>query len=148
MFAINPAGPMPIVLALRRVLRDKQYEIEEWKLLILLATDGVLTDSQGHGDDDDCIEYLNDWDKKIPNLDVVNDYCNEKREIQARQGKEFPFSFGDYAVKFLMSGVDSWFDDLDEKKVAKDDYGRPTAGVCDAHEKSKCILSLRKHKIK
>jgi hypothetical protein len=46
-------------------------------------------------DDDDCIGYLNDWDKNIPNLDVVDDYRNEKKEIQARQGKQFPFSFGD-----------------------------------------------------
>ncbi len=46
-------------------------------------------------DDDDCIGYLNDWDKKIPHLDVVDDYRNEKKEIQARQGKNFPFSFGD-----------------------------------------------------
>ena len=34
----------------RRVLRDKQNEIEERKLLILLATDGVPTDNQGHRD--------------------------------------------------------------------------------------------------
>ena len=38
---------MPV---LRRVLRDKQHEIEERKLLILLATDGVPTDNQGHRD--------------------------------------------------------------------------------------------------
>ena len=49
-------------------------------------------------DDNDCIGYLNHWDKKLPNLDVVDDYRNEKREILARQGKQFPFSFGD--VKF------------------------------------------------
>lgn len=46
-------------------------------------------------DDDDCIGYLNNWDKQIPNLDVVDDYRNEKKEIQGRQGKQFPFSFGD-----------------------------------------------------
>ena len=50
-------------------------------------------------DDDDCIGYLNEWDRKIPNLDVVDDYRNEKKEIQARQGKNFPFSFGD--VNFM-----------------------------------------------
>lgn len=43
-------GPTPIVPTLRRVLRDKRHEIEERKLLILLATDGVPTDSQGHRD--------------------------------------------------------------------------------------------------
>ena len=49
-FAIPPSGPTPIVPVLRRVLRDKQHEIEERKLLILLATDGVPTDNQGHRD--------------------------------------------------------------------------------------------------
>ncbi|CAM4754940.1 unnamed protein product [Rotaria magnacalcarata] len=150
-FSVPPSGPTPIVPVLRRVLRDKQNEIEERKLLILLATDGVPTDNRGHRDirsfeyvlknerkpvnripvtiiactdDNDCIGYLNDWDKKIANLDVVDDYRNEKREIQARQGKQFPFSFGDYVVKILMGGVDSWFDDLDEKKATTDGYGR------------------------
>ena len=136
------SGPTPIVPVFRRVLRDKIHEIAERKLLILLATDGVPTDSQGHRDirsfeyvlkherkpadripvtviactgesiadathgtlsrrcldDHDCIGYLNDWDKKIPNLDVVDDYRHEKREIQARQGKNFPFSFGDVSA--------------------------------------------------
>lgn len=43
-------GPTPIVPVFRRVLRDKQNEIAERKLLILLATDGVPTDNQGHRD--------------------------------------------------------------------------------------------------
>jgi hypothetical protein len=41
------------------------------------------------------MEYLNDWDKKIPNLDVVDDYGTEKKQILACQGKDFPFTFGD-----------------------------------------------------
>ncbi|CAF4240417.1 unnamed protein product, partial [Rotaria sordida] len=47
----------------------------------------------------------------------------KKKEIQAHQGKNFPFSFGDCVVKILMGGVDSWFDDLDERKVTNDGYG-------------------------
>ena len=46
-------------------------------------------------DDDECMEYLNDWDQKIPNLDVVDDYRTEKKQILACQGRDFPFSFGD-----------------------------------------------------
>ncbi|CAF3968383.1 unnamed protein product [Rotaria sordida] len=97
-FIIPSSGPTPIVPVFRHVLRDKQHEIEEPELLILLATDGVSTDNQGHrdirsfeyvlkqerkptnripvtiiactDDDDDCVEYLNEWDKKIPNLDI------------------------------------------------------------------------------
>lgn len=44
------SGPTPIVPILRRVLHDKQHQVEERKLLILLATDGVPTDNQGHRD--------------------------------------------------------------------------------------------------
>lgn len=38
---------------------------------------------------------MNDWDQKIPNLDVVSDYQSEKEQILACQGSSFPFSFGD-----------------------------------------------------
>lgn len=41
------------------------------------------------------MEYLNDWDKKISNLDVVDDYHSERQQILSIQGKDFPFSFGD-----------------------------------------------------
>jgi len=128
-FAVPPAGPTPIVSVLRQVLQEKQLEIQERKLLILIATDGVPTDNNGHQDtktlehalrherhpisripvtiiactdDDECIGYLNDWDKKIPNLDVADDYRSEREEIHKVQGKAFPFSFGDYVVKVLM----------------------------------------------
>lgn len=80
------------------------------------------------------ISYLNNWDKKIPNLDVADDYRSEREEIHSVQGKEFPFSFGDvskyrfyfkkiriyflkYVVKVLMGAVDDWFDTLDERRV-------------------------------
>jgi hypothetical protein len=45
--------------------------------------------------------YLNDWDRTIPNLDVVDDYKSEKKEILACQGKSFPFSYGDVCTYFL-----------------------------------------------
>ncbi|CAF4189583.1 unnamed protein product [Rotaria sordida] len=46
-FAIPPAGSTPIVRMLRQVLQEKQVEIQERKLLILIATDGVPTDDGG-----------------------------------------------------------------------------------------------------
>ncbi|UJR32554.1 hypothetical protein I4U23_020015 [Adineta vaga] len=142
-FALEPEGSTPIVPVLRQVLHDKRNQIYERNLLILLATDGIPTDERERPDirtlehvlrnerqptnqipvtiiactdDDKSMEYLNNWDKQIPNLDVVDDYQSEKKEIQAKQGRDFPFGFGDYVVKILMGGVDSWFDDLDERK--------------------------------
>lgn len=40
-----------------------------------------------------------------------------------------------------MGGVDSWFDDLDEKKVTTDGYGRITASANgQKRKKSHCII--------
>ncbi|CAF4710815.1 unnamed protein product [Rotaria sp. Silwood2] len=93
------SGPTPIVRVLRQVLKDKRNEIQQRKLLILLATDGVPTDDNDRipvtiiactgnykivqynpFNDDECMSYLNNWDKDIPNLDVVDDYRNEKKQ--------------------------------------------------------------------
>ncbi|CAF5012917.1 unnamed protein product, partial [Rotaria magnacalcarata] len=46
-FAVPPAGPTPIVRTLRQVLQEKRLEIQERKLLILIATDGVPTNDNG-----------------------------------------------------------------------------------------------------
>lgn len=46
-------------------------------------------------DDKPTMSYLNDWDKKIPNLDVVDNYRNERQSIRALRGNNVPFSFGD-----------------------------------------------------
>jgi len=55
------------------------------------------------------MQYLNDWDRTIPNLDVCDDYKTEKQHILQHQGKSFRFSFGDVSysirrinVKFIL----------------------------------------------
>lgn len=40
-----------------------------------------------------------------------------------------------------MGGVDSWFDDLDEKKVTTDGYGRQTATNGQKRKKKLCTIS-------
>ena len=49
------------------------------------------------------MQYLNNWDKVIPNLDVVDDYRSEKKEIQMCRGNDFSFSFGDVSHNELYS---------------------------------------------
>lgn len=49
-FFLSQLGPTPIVRVLRYVLREKQLEIQERKLLLLLATDGVPTNENGKQD--------------------------------------------------------------------------------------------------
>jgi hypothetical protein len=48
--------------------------------------------------------------------------------------------FIQYVVKILMGGVDSWFDDLDEKKVSTDGYGRPNQGSDRKRKKFRCVI--------
>jgi hypothetical protein len=45
-----------------------------------------------------------------------------------------------YVVKILMGGVDSWFDNLDEKKVGTDGYGRPTGDPGQKQTNLCCII--------
>jgi hypothetical protein len=50
-------GPTPIVRILRYVLREKHLEIQERKLLILIATDGVPT-NENNKQDIKSLEYV------------------------------------------------------------------------------------------
>ena len=134
-FNMKASGGTPIVPVLRSILQTKC----EKKRLIILATDGCPNDEGGRDgitvfrevlanergpfdfvtivactDEDAAIDYLNDWDKQIPHLDVVDDYHSERDEIIDVQGPRFKFSFGDYVVKALMGSIDPWFDSLDE----------------------------------
>ncbi|UJR23543.1 hypothetical protein I4U23_026532 [Adineta vaga] len=144
-FSRLPTGPTPLTQVLRDVLTIKRSHILDRKLLVLIATDGLPTDDRGQSDllalekllrnerqpfidriyisfiactnDLQSVGYLNRFDKKIPYVDVLDDYDSERAEIIAVQGKAFPFSYGDYVVKILMGSIDQWFDQLDEKKV-------------------------------
>ncbi|TPX59474.1 hypothetical protein CcCBS67573_g09087 [Chytriomyces confervae] len=143
-FSKRPQGYTPIARVLRQVLREKKSSFAESgkKLLILIATDGVPTTDQGvedkrglwsvlaydRGDtpvvflactDNDAeIEYLNEWDVELPNLDVVDDYNTERRQILAIQGNSFPFSRGDWVCKMLLGPIDPEIDALDERPVS------------------------------
>lgn len=113
--------------------------LNEKKLLIIIATDGEPTDDYGKvaikqlkecllkrnpnifttivvcTDDEESVSYLNKWDVKIPKLDVVDDFRNERLEIRRAKGVTYPFSFGDYVVKSLIGSIDPTLDKLDEQ---------------------------------
>lgn len=65
-------------------------------------------------DDDDSISYLNNWDRNIERLDVIDDFRNERNEIKKLRGQGFSFTFGDYVVKSLIGSIDHEIDTLDE----------------------------------
>ncbi len=107
-FVNPPNGLTPITRVLRQILQAKQSEIQERKLLIIIATDGQPTDDYGTTDietlervlkherkpadrilvtfcactdDDQAVGYLNKWDEQIPFVDVCDDYRSEREEI-------------------------------------------------------------------
>ncbi len=140
LFAPPPSGFTPLTAAVTSILREKAAAIAEKKLLLIIATDGEPTNTAGKvdipsflnvlrdrpatvfvsivacTDDEGSVGYLNDLDRKMPRLDVSDDYSSERREIMKAQGKAFHFSFGDYVVKSLLGCIDKTFDSIDEKK--------------------------------
>ncbi|RNA30146.1 von Willebrand type A [Brachionus plicatilis] len=138
-FQNKPSGYTPISRVLRTILANNHPgELGERKLLIIIVTDGEPTDDYGRvdthtfkevlksrnhttyttivscTDEDETMNYLNNWDKTLPRLDVVDDYRNERLEILRAQGRTFSFSFGDYVVKSIIGSIDQKLDNLDE----------------------------------
>lgn len=139
-FSKPPQGLTPIAPALRQILAAKRAVSYEKKLLIFIATDGAPTDEQGNPsisaletilrnertpqtyvsflactDNLQDVAYLSNWDRNLPNVDVIDDYRSERTEIQRTLGSTYPFSFGDYIVKALLGAVDPWFDTMDNR---------------------------------
>lgn len=139
-FIPKPKGPTPIVPILQEILRQP-YNSTYSGRIIIICTDGEPTDVYNKvnvnqlynvlltqrsrndyvsflacTDDDSTIAYLNDWDVKIPRVDVIDDYPNEKKEVIRAQGRHFSFSFGDYVVKTLLGAVIPSLDALDERR--------------------------------
>ena len=65
-------------------------------------------------DDEYSLKYLNNWDNTIPNLDVVDDYESEKKEIHSAAKADTMFTYGDYIAKILLGSFVQEIDDLDE----------------------------------
>ena len=135
----NPYGLTPLNNALQKVL-DK-YSDSAKPVLVVIATDGIPTDSLGYqdietftrtlknrdyskfyisflacSDQENDVGYLNKLDRKIPNIDTLDDYNSELQEVRSAQGKKFKYSFGDHVVRLLLGPICPELDKLDEKK--------------------------------
>jgi hypothetical protein len=65
-------------------------------------------------DDEFALNYLNNWDNTIPNLDVVDDYESERKEINSAGKVDTSFTYGDYIAKILLGSFVKEIDELDE----------------------------------
>lgn len=132
-FRAPPSGTTPLGETLQRVFRERGSA--EKKCIVFVATDGVpnggidwvasiLATRPPHisvtilacTNERDVLMALQEIDDKVPGVDVVDDYENERRQVLACQGDEFHFSYGDYIVKALLGSVDPYMDTLDEKR--------------------------------
>ena len=131
------SGSTPLVSKFRQASR----KVSNKKHLIFIITDGqpdegiyafkqALINKSGNiyvsilacTGDDYAVDYLNDIDETVPNVDCVDDYTSERNEILFVQGTDFPFSYGDYIVKALLGAVDPAFDLLDERNLLDNSY--------------------------
>jgi hypothetical protein len=57
-------------------------------------------------DDPSCVNYLNEWDETMLNVDVTDDYITERDRIRSFRGSNYPFSIDDFIVKALIGAID------------------------------------------
>ena len=140
-FSRTPRGFTPLVPILKSIFQlPATKHGHDKKLLVFVATDGVPTDENDRDnvaqleelmikyrqvettfvhflactDDLRSVQFLNDWDRKMINVDVTQDYHSERDKILQCQGQNYRFSFGDYVVKALVGAIDPVIDALNE----------------------------------
>lgn len=137
-FQNNPQGVTPLTRTVQQVINDNPPHMLQGKqLLLIISTDGEPTDNQGHPNvpefrqclfsrpqyvfttivactnDQNSVGYLNNLDREVPRLDVVDDYQSELNEVRRAKGPQYPFSFGDYIAKVFLGSIDVSTDSLD-----------------------------------
>jgi hypothetical protein len=140
-FAPAPSGYTPLVPVLNRIFESSLADRgRDKKLLVFIATDGEPTDGDGTPtvselehlmrekrqadttyvsflictDDPTCVNYLNEWDRTMTNVDVTDDFNTEREKIRRYRGPNYPFSHGDYVVKALTGAIDRQIDIINE----------------------------------
>ena len=145
-FMLPPTGLTPLAASFQMAIENNRNELTERKLLVIIFTDGSPTSNNSNPqmainefkhslqnrspidrifvtivactDDEYALEYLNDWDKNIKNLDIVDDYESEKKEIYSKKKSKkdrVAFSYGDYIVKIILGSFVKEIDAIDEK---------------------------------
>lgn len=143
-FSSPPYGNTPLTKSFNLAIENNRQELTERKLLIIIFTDGQPTsqnlvpedaikefkNSLKHRspidrifvsivactDDEYALNYLNNWDNKIRNLDVVDDYESERKEVYSHRRVKTAFSYGDYIAKILLGSFVREIDEADESK--------------------------------
>jgi len=135
-----PYGRTPLKTKCEQIF--ERYKSINKKILLIIATDGVPTNDYGNddskefekclrnrdykktyisflacSDNDSEISYLNRLDKYVPNIDTLDDYISELKEVQKVQGVNFSYSLGTHITRLLLGPICPEFDNLDERKI-------------------------------
>ena len=138
----GPRGPTPLSNNCKYIFNE--YGSSDKQVLLIIATDGVPTDNRlepdlknfetilmdkNHSkffisflacsDREIDVGYLNKLDKRVPNIDTLDDYQSELIEVQNAQGSKFNYSFGDHVVRLLLGPICDNLDKLDEINLKK-----------------------------
>ena len=140
-----PQGLTPLTSSLNKIFIKYRDSIKP--VLVIIATDGVpyngvcdldnfknLLLKKNHSkffvsflacsDNDKDIDYLNDLDKNVPNVDTLDDYNSEKKEVLKVQGSQFNYSFADHVCRLLLGPICEELDLLDEYRLDQLDKER------------------------
>jgi hypothetical protein len=122
-----PIGYTPLVPVLKEIFESEMAG--DKKLLVFVATDGGPTDKDANlnvhelerlmrktrqtntthvsflicTDNQASVAYLNEWDKIMAHVDVIDDFHIERDKI--RQRSNCDFTLGDYLVKLLVGAI-------------------------------------------
>ncbi len=140
-FSVPPRGYTPLVPALKYIFQlPPTRRGNDKKALVFIATDGAPTDDKGNinfndlerlmneerhsetthimflicTDDPTCVQYLTEWDRKMVNVDVTDNFNAERDKIRRFRGPNYPFSKGDYIVKALVGAIDPEIDNIND----------------------------------
>ncbi|CAF1363572.1 unnamed protein product [Adineta ricciae] len=140
-FSIPPRGYTPLVPVLTRIFSSPEAQRgRDKKVLVFIATDGTPTDARGNvnidkldevmtrvrnaetthvmflicTDDPACVAYLVDFDERMANVDVTDDFFTEREKVWKKNGPNYPFSKGDYIAKTLLGAIDPEIDAIND----------------------------------
>ncbi|CAF1492704.1 unnamed protein product [Adineta ricciae] len=140
-FARSPSGYTPLAPVLTKIFQSNLAKLgRDKKLLVFVCTDGVPTDADGNEnipelqhvmekvrnvsttyvsflictDETETVDYLDEWDREMENIDVTSNYETERQKVRKYRGSRYRFTFGDYVVKALVGAVDPEIDALNE----------------------------------
>ena len=80
------------------ILKKGKSDIKGFKSSLQAKSKSVFVNIITCTDDEDSVSYLNRWDRELKNLDVIDDYNSERKEIRKKNGSKYRFSYGDYVV--------------------------------------------------